>query len=118
MKAIYEISKLYCLFKNNKPAKFSDDIDNLFATWSKLRDDGNEYEVRLVAKNLQQHISYTEDRVEKMFNADGTLRRDLQISAAIGDAFERLGITYNDVDWGSDWEWKTQKRIDRINGMD
>ena len=118
MKAIYEIPKLYGLFKNGKVAKFSDDIDNLFATWSKLRDDGHEYEVRLVAKNIKQNVYGSNEQPAKMFNADGTHRRDLQISAAIGDAFERAGIQHNEVDWTSDWEWKTQKRIDKINGMD
>ena len=116
MKYKYEIPKLYCLFKNGKAAKFSNDIDNLFATWSKLRDDGHEYEVRLVAKNLTQNVSGTIG-TPKGLNPDGTKRRDLSISKAIGEACERLGIMYNEVDWTSDWEWKTQNRIDKINDM-
>ena len=116
MKYKYEIPKLYCLFKNGKAAKFSNDIDNLFATWSKLRDDGHEYEVRLVAKNLTQNVSGTIG-TPKGLNPDGTKRRDLSISKAIGDAFERLGSMYNEVDWTSDLEWKTQNRIDKINDM-
>ena len=112
----YEIPKLYCLFKNGKAAKFSNDIDNLFETWTKLRDDGHEYEVRLVAKNLTQNVSGTIGK-PKGLNPDGTKRRDLSISKAIGDAFERLGIMYDEVDWNSDWEWKTRKRIDKINDM-
>ena len=72
----YEIPKLYCLFKNGKAAKFSDDSDNLFETWSKLRDDGNEYEVRVVAKNLTQNVSGTIGK-PKGLNPDGTKRRDL-----------------------------------------
>ena len=87
----YEIPKLYGLFKNGKVAKFSDDIDNLFATWSKLRDDGHEYEVRLVAKNLTAKCLWQQRANQpRCLMPDGTQqKRSFQISAAIGDAFER-----------------------------
>lgn len=113
----YEIPKLYCLFKNGEATTLSNDIDNLFATLSKLRGDGHEYVVKRVAKNLTQNVSGTIGK-PKGLNQDGTKRRDISVSKAIGDALERLGIMYNEVDWNSDWEWKTQNRIDKINDME
>ena len=109
-------TNMYVLFKNGKPAKMSQDMENILATFHKLRDDGNKYTMSVVEDDLPKY-KVTRSNNELGLCDNGSPRISNSVSKAIGDAFERIGITYDDVDWTSDYEWKTRERIDKINNM-
>ena len=108
---------VYMLSKNGKPAKLSQDEDNILATFHKLNGDGNEYSIKVLEDDLPEY-KIKRSNTELGLGSDGSHRMSNDVSKAIGDAFERTGIMYDDVDWTSDYEWKTQERIDKINNMD
>ena len=110
-------TNMYVLFKNGKPAKMSQDMDNILATFHKLNGDGNKYTMSTVADDLPEYTAKRSNHELGLRN-DGSPKISNDVSKAIGDAFERAGIMYDDVDWTSDYEWKTQERIDNINNMD
>ena len=110
-------TNMYVLFKNGKPAKMSQDMENILATFHKLNGDGNKYTMSTVADNLPEYTAKRSNHELGLRN-DGSPKISNDVSKAIGDAFERVGIMYDDVDWTSDYEWKTQERVDNINNMD
>lgn len=110
-------TNMYVLFKNGKPAKMSQHEDNILATFHKLRDDGNQYSIKKVVDDLPEYKAKRSNHELGLRN-DGSPKMSNDVSKAIGDAFERVGIMYDDVDWTSDYEWKTRERVDKINNMD
>ena len=110
-------TNMYVLFKNGKPAKMSQHEENILATFHKLNGDGNKYSIKKIEDDLPEHKS-KRTNTELGLNNNGSHRMSNDVSKAIGDAFERAGIMYDDVDWTSDYEFKTRERIDKINNMD
>jgi hypothetical protein len=110
-------TNMYVLFKNGKPAKLSQDMENILATFHKLNGDGNKYTMSTVQDDLPEYKA-TRSNHELGLRNDGSPKISNDVSKAIGDAFERVGIMYDDVDWTSDYEWKTRERVDKLNNMD
>ncbi len=110
-------TNMYVLFKNGKPAKLSQDMENILATFHKLNGDGNKYTMSTVQDDLPEYKA-TRNNNELGLRNDGSPKMSRDVSKAIGDAFERVGIMYDDVDWTSDYEWKTRERVDKINNLD
>ena len=108
---------VYMLSKNGKPAKLSQDEDNILATFHKLNCDNNEYTIKVLEDDLPEY-KVKRSNSEFGLGSDGSHKMSNDVSKAIGDAFERTGIMYDDVDWTSDYEFKTQQRIDKINNLD
>ena len=110
-------TNMYVLFKNGKPAKMSQDMENILTTFHKLNGDGNKYTMSTVVDDLPEY-KLQRSNSEFGLGSDGSHKMSNDVSKAIGDAFERAGIMYDDVDWTSDYEFKTQQRIDKINNLD
>ena len=110
-------TNMYVLFKNGKPAKMSQHEDKILATFHRLRDDGNQYSIKKIEDDLPEY-KVKRSNSELGLGSDGSHKMSNDVSKAIGDAFERVGIMYDDVDWTSDYEWKTRERIDKINNLD
>ena len=110
-------TNMYVLFKNGKPAKMSQDMENILATFHKLNGDGNKYTMSTVQDDLPEYKA-TRSNNELGLRNDGSPKMSRDVSKAIGDAFERVGIMYDDVDWTSDYEWKSRERVDKLNNLD
>tara|TARA_B110000908_G_C10204869_1_gene427215 strand:+ start:1194 stop:1541 length:348 start_codon:yes stop_codon:yes gene_type:complete len=114
--------KLYGLYKNGNLAKISQDCNHLESDGWELTEDEK-------LLNLTPHIwtvseiknNLTFPKIPRSneslgLRGDGGPRLTQSTSMAIGNAFERAGIT--ECDWSDDSEFKSRKTIDKLNEME
>jgi len=114
--------KLYGLYKNGKVAKISQDCNHLESdAWELTEDEQllNLTKNKWTVKEIQNNLTFPKTpRSNKSLGlrGDGGPRLTQSTSEAIGNAFERAGISQ--CDWSDDSEFKSRKTIDKINNME
>jgi len=111
------------LKKNNKTAKIVADTEaNLLDLYKlidvlKARNSKDTFDIKCIAADIKG-TKVIKSNYELGLNGDGSTRISKATADAIGKAFDRVGISSDDIDWNDDSEWKkTRAALDRINKM-
>lgn len=110
------------LKKNNRTSKIVADTEaNLLDLYKlidvlKAKNSKDTFDIVCVDADIKG-TKVIKSNYELGLNGDGSTRISVETASAIAKAFDRVGVSYKDINWDDDSEWKTRAKLDKINKM-